>query len=129
MTTLSSLMSLLAQAASQPAAGPNAPATPPTGGDPIWGMFVPLALMLAVFWFFMMRGQQKERKKQQEMLNAIKRADRVMTIGGVLGTVVDVRENEVVLKVDETNNVKMRFMRSAIRQVLTDGAPPADTGK
>jgi preprotein translocase subunit YajC len=46
----------------------------------------------------------------------------VQTIGGVLGTVVDVRDNEVLVKVDETNNVKIRFNRTAIKEVLQDAA-------
>lgn len=106
---------LFAQAASQPAA------------DPFWRFIFPLLLMMGVFYFFMFRGQRKERQKAQQMLNALKRNDRVLTIGGVFGTVVDVRDNEVVLKVDETNNVKMRFLRSAIKEVLAakpESAPP-----
>lgn len=101
---------LLAQATNQPAAAPP--------GDPFLRFFLPLILMMGVFYFLLYRGQRKERRKQQEMLNALKRNDRVLTIGGILATVVDVRDNEVVLKVDETNNVKMRFVRSAIKEVL-----------
>ena len=56
------------------------------------------------------------------MLDALKKNDRVQTIGGVLGTVVDVRDNEVLVKVDETNNVKIRFNRTAIKEVLQDAA-------
>ncbi len=99
---------LLGQAASQPAA----PA------DSFMRFFLPLLLMMGVFYFLLYRGQRSDRKKQADMLNSIKRSDRVLTIGGVYGTVVDVRDNEVVLKVDETNNVKMRFIRSAIKEVL-----------
>jgi preprotein translocase subunit YajC len=69
----------------------------------------------------MFRGQKKDRQKHADMLANLKRNDRVQTIGGVLGTVVDVRDSEVILKVDETNNVKMRFNRSAVKEVLTAG--------
>ena len=52
------------------------------------------------------------------MLAGLKRNDRVQTIGGVLGTVVEAREHEVILKVDESSNTKMRFNRAAIKEVL-----------
>jgi preprotein translocase subunit YajC len=52
------------------------------------------------------------------MLKGLKRNDRVQTIGGILGTVVETRDDVVVLKVDEANNVKMHFNRSAIKEVL-----------
>ena len=76
--------------------------------------------MIIVFYWLLYRGQRKDKKKVEDMLGNLKRNDRVLTIGGVLATVVDVRENEVVLKVDETSNVKMRFLRSAIKEVLVD---------
>lgn len=108
---MSDLWMLIAQA-SQPASG----AAPRDG---FMSVMFPLLLAMGVFYFIVMRGQRKDRKKVQDMLDNLKRSDRVQTIGGVLGTVVDVRDQEVVLKVDETNNVKMRFNRSAIKEVLT----------
>jgi preprotein translocase subunit YajC len=105
---------VLAQAASRPA-----------GGDAFWGVVVPMLLVLGVFYFFMFRGQKKERRRYADMLANLKRNDRVQTAGGVLGTVVDVRDTEVVLKVDESNNVKIRFSRGAIKEVLA----PADEPK
>ncbi|MCK4341643.1 MAG: preprotein translocase subunit YajC [Phycisphaerae bacterium] len=101
--------------------------TPPTtqgtgsgGGSMFNNPIIPLILMIGVFWFIMSRGKSKERRKYEAMLNALKRNDRVQTVGGVIGTVVDVRDNEVVLKVDETSNTKMRFNRSSIKEVLQD---------
>ena len=98
----------------------------PTGGAPggIGGLLgsplVPLILVIVVFWWIMSRGQRKERQRYANMLASLKRNDRVQTVGGILGIVVDVRDDEVVLKVDETNNVKMRFARSAIKDVLRE---------
>ena len=54
------------------------------------------------------------------MLDNMKRGDRIQTIGGILGTVVEVREGEVVVKVDESNNTKIKFSRSAIQRVVTE---------
>ena len=111
---MSDLVLLLAQTPT------SAPAQKP---DFFGGMLVPLLLMLVVFYFILFRGGRKDRQRQEQMLKAIKRNDRVQTIGGILGTVVDVRDNEVVLKVDETNNVKMHFNRTAIKEVLSEPAP------
>ncbi len=111
------LLTLLAQG-TQPAT------TQPTGGAGglLSNPLIPLLAMIAVFWFIMSRGRSKERQKYEQMLNALKRNDRVQTIGGVIGTVVEVRENEVVLKVDESSNTKMRFNRQAIKEVLQEPA-------
>lgn len=105
----------------------QAPATAPAPApaDAFLRSFLPLILIVGVFWWFMLRGRNKERQRFEQMLNALKRNDRVLTIGGIVGTVVEVRDHEIVLKVDEANNVKMRFVRSAIKEVLRD-APVAD---
>jgi len=97
----------------------------PSGGAPKGGsggnvMFFGMILMLGVFFFVMMRGNRSQQKKKQSMLNAMKKNDRVMTIGGVIGTIVSVKENEVVVKVDEASNTKMTFIKRAIQQVLAE---------
>ena len=71
----------------------------------------------AILYFMMLRPQSRERKKRAEMIAAIKKNDRVVTIGGILGTVVSVKDNEVTLKVDESNNTKITFTKSSIQQV------------
>ena len=76
------------------------PAAEP-GGPPSWFQWMPLVLIVVVFYFLMLRPGQKEKRHRQEMLAAIKKNDRVMTIGGIIGTVAQVRDDEVVLKVDE----------------------------
>jgi preprotein translocase subunit YajC len=119
------LLNLLAQTT----APSSAPAPTGGGGDPLafWRSFFPLILVLGVFWWIMSRSRSKERQRFQQMLSALKRNDRVQTIGGILATVVDVREDEVVLKVDEASNVKIRVNRSAIKEVLRDTAAPAES--
>ena len=105
---------ILAQAATQPS-GP-----PASGVEIFLRQFFPLFLIIGVFWWWMSRSRKKERQRFDDMLNNLKRNDRVQTIGGILGTVVEARDDEVVVKVDETNNVKMRFNRSAIKEVVRD---------
>ena len=66
------------------------------------------------------KGPQKKQKKHRDMLDNLKKNDRIRTIGGIVATVVDVRDDEVVVKIDESNNTKMRFVRQAISAVITD---------
>jgi preprotein translocase subunit YajC len=107
---MTNLLMLIAQATTQPATGRP---------DTFWRFMFPMLAALAVFYLLMFRGQRKDRKRHANMLANLKRNDRVQTIGGVLGTVVEAREQEVILKVDESSNVKMRFNRAAIKEVLS----------
>jgi len=111
------LFNVLAQATTT-----SAPATRASDPYAFWRSIFPLILIIGVFWWIMSRGRSKERKRYQQMLDSLKRNDRVQTIGGIIGTVVDVREDEVVLKVDEGSNTKMRFSRAAIKGVVSDAS-------
>jgi preprotein translocase subunit YajC len=89
----------------------------------------PLALIFVVFYFFLIRPQQQKAKEQKAMLGAIRRGDRIVTGGGLIGTVAKVQGNEEVL-VDLAENVRVRVVRSTIASVLTRGEPaPAKGGK
>jgi len=83
-------------------------------------IWIGLLLAVLVFWFITIRGNSRDKKKRQAMLDDLSKSDRVLTIGGIIGTVVAVKDGEVVVKVDETTNTKMTFSRSAIQKVLTD---------
>lgn len=107
--------------------GQPAPANP-TQAPPGATMFLPMALLagMLVFMFVMQRGQQKKTEaRKRSLLDSLAKNDRVLTIGGIVGTISSVREHEVVLKVDETTNAKMVFLKKAIQQKITDDAPPA----
>ena len=56
------------------------------------------------------------------MFNSMSRNDRVQTVGGVIGTILQVKDNEVVLKVDESTNTKMTFVKTAVQKILTNDA-------
>jgi len=93
--------------------------------------FPVLVLVLGFVMILMSMAQRKERKKRDAMLKAIKKHDRVQTVGGGLGSIVEVKSDEVVLKVDESSNTRITFARSAIQQILSSGkngaaASPAD---
>lgn len=98
--------------------------TPPSGGSPspMSGLF-PIALMLGLMVFMLLsaRSQKKrEQREKDEMHSRMAKNDRVLTIGGIIGTVMSVRDNEVVLKVDETTNTKMTFLKTAVQRILAD---------
>ena len=84
------------------------------------GMFPLLMLMLVIMWFLMIAPKRKQDRQRQQMLGGMKRGDKVQTIGGVLGSVVEARDDRVLLKVDETSNTKMWFTRAAIAKVLEE---------
>jgi preprotein translocase YajC subunit len=73
--------------------------------------------VILISFMFMGKGKRTEEKQRQEMLKALKRGDRIQTIGGILGAVTKVEENRVEVKVDESSNTKMWFARSAIARV------------
>jgi preprotein translocase subunit YajC len=83
----------------------------------------------AVFYFILIRPQSKEKKRRAEMLGAVKKNDRVVTNGGIIGTVVSVKDDEITLKVDESNNTKITFSRSSIQRITSsETAPTGDSG-
>lgn len=90
---------------------------------PFWANPIVLIIpFLIIVYLIMVRPQRQEQRRREEMLRSIRKNDRVMTIGGIIGTVVSVKDDEIVLKVDEANNTKLTFARSAIRQVLREPA-------
>lgn len=86
--------------------------------DEMMGFIVTLGLMFAIFYFLLIRPQQKKNKKRQQMLVALQKGDKVVTIGGIHGTIVEITEERVTLKVAE--NVRLLFDRSAINSVQED---------
>lgn len=110
----------------QPLTGETAPGAPGTGTasrDPFGGMFFPLLLVLLITMItFTVLGQRRDKKKRAALLHSVKKHDRVQTVGGVIGSIVEVKTDTVVLKVDETSNTRITFARSAVQQVLDSGA-------
>jgi preprotein translocase subunit YajC len=103
----------------------NATTHQPAGG--FWNQqTMILALMVGVIVLMVVlnsRTRRKQEKKRTNMIAGMKKGDRVTTIGGIIGTLIEVRDNDVVVKVDEQNNTRLRFLRSAIHHV---GEPLAE---
>jgi preprotein translocase subunit YajC len=86
--------------------------------------FLPLVLIFVVFYFLLIRPQQKKQKEHRSMLDALRRGDRVVTGGGIVGTVSKVVSPEEV-EVDIAPNVRVRIVRSTISSVLAKPDPAA----
>ena len=115
------LLELIAQVESTP----TQPATGTVLRKAPWYEFLSsqmtmILLIIIIFYIFIFRSKKKQDRARQDLLSNLKKGDRVQTIGGILGTVVESRDNEVLLKVDETSNTKIRFSRSAIHRVLAE---------
>ena len=80
--------------------------------------FILLGLMFVIFYFMIFRGPKKKQQQQKKMIQSLEKNARVQTIGGILGTVLEVGENELTLKIDETNNTKIKVLPSAISRVI-----------
>jgi preprotein translocase subunit YajC len=91
------------------------------GGDLI-SMILPLVMIMGVFWFLLIRPQQKRLKDHQELVKNVRRGDTVVTGGGIVGKVHKVvDDNEVILEIAE--NVRIRVVKSSISEVRTRGEP------
>ena len=82
------------------------------GGAPLMGNFLFLGLMVVVFFFFIIRPQQKRAKEHKELLTNLSKGDKVVTSGGIFGTIVGLKETVAVLRVDE--NTKIEVLRENI---------------
>jgi preprotein translocase subunit YajC len=92
-----------------------------------WVWWLPLALMVAFYYVLLIRPQQKERGKRQELLNSLKKNDRVVTTSGMVGTVANISQDgkEITLKFGDSTRIP--FLRSAIETVLRDETASAET--
>lgn len=93
------------------------------GGAAAFAQFIPLVLIFVIMYFLMIRPQQKKLRLHREMIEALKRGDTVVTAGGLIGKVVDVKDDE--LSVEIAQGVKVRVVRGTISQVTTKTQPVA----
>ena len=89
---------------------PAQAAAPKAGSS--WSMWIMLALVFVVMWFFMIRPQRKQQKELDNFRKSLRKGDKVVTIGGIFGTVVEIKEDSILMEVD--NNVKIRVSKNAL---------------
>ena len=88
---------------------------------------MPLLLIFVVFYFLLIRPQQKKMKQHRDMIGALKRGDRVLTAGGIIGTVVKIEEDNTLL-VEIAKDVRVRVARSTISELIGKPQPTAKEG-
>lgn len=86
-----------------------------------------MAAVFGVFYFLIIRPQRKKQKELKKMLEALKKGDRVVTIGGIRGTIQNVKEKTIVLKVDE--NTKMEFNKDAVSGIANKSENSGESNK
>ena len=107
-----SFIFLAADAAAQPQQG---------GANPLL-QFLPIILIFVIMYFLIMWPQRKKEKLRRKMLEAMQKGDEVVTIGGIHGTIWQVKDQEIVVVVEE--NTKLTFSRGSIAQVIKPGDSP-----
>jgi preprotein translocase subunit YajC len=99
--------------------------------NPLTNLIVMMAVLFGIMWLLILRPQRKRERQRQEMLDRVSKNDKVVTAGGIHGTVRWVKGDEVMLLVDESTNTKLRVSRSAIARILSEdteeGELPART--
>jgi len=89
-----------------------------------------LLMMLAIFgvgYFLLIRPmRRKEKMERENLLSSLKKNDEVLTGSGIFGTIASIKDDEVVLKLDDNSNAKMRVLKSAIARIINPKEPPKD---
>ncbi|MCX7641433.1 MAG: preprotein translocase subunit YajC [Elusimicrobiales bacterium] len=88
------------------------------GMNQILANIFPLILMIVIFYFLLIRPQQKQMKERQKMLNELKIGDKVLTVGGIIGIITSVTDNEIELEISK--NVKVKAVKSAVSNLLKE---------
>jgi preprotein translocase subunit YajC len=121
-------MSLIAQTTSQPNA-PNSGAggEQPAEASPWSTLFTFLPMFLAIMFLYLMftqKPQQRDQKRATEMLSNLKKNDRVVTAGGIVGTVVNINSDQeyITIRIDESTNTKMQVLKQSILRVLNESS-------
>ncbi len=109
-------------------ASPSAPTQPqqpaPPAGATLASMVLPFLIIFVAFYFLLIRPQKKQEQQRKKMLDSLQKNDYVLTSGGIYGTVVQVKDNEITLKIDD--NVKVKMARNAVVGIITKAKNPEE---
>jgi preprotein translocase subunit YajC len=86
------------------------------GGPSLLTSFIPILLLFVIFYFLLIRPQQKKQKQHQSLISSLRRGDKIVTNGGLYGTVVDVKDHVIVLKI--ADDVKVELVKNAVATVI-----------
>jgi len=79
-----------------------------------------LAVLFVALYFMLFRGPRRKQQQQRQMVQSLQKNDKVQTIGGLIGTIIDVKDDELTLKIDESNNTKIKILPSAVSRKLAE---------
>lgn len=82
------------------------------------GTIIPLVLMVAIFYFFLIRPESKRKKETQKMLSELSVGDEITTIGGIIGRIVNIKDDEITIETG-ADRVRLKFVRSAVSSKKT----------
>lgn len=92
-----------------------------------WSGILMIVALIAVMYFFMIRPQRKQQKEMEKFRNELKKGDKVVTAGGIYGTIAEIQERTVLLKVD--GDVKLRVDKSSLQKDFSEANAPAPENK
>jgi preprotein translocase subunit YajC len=78
-----------------------------------------MGMIFVLMYMMLFRGPRRKQQQHKQMIQALSKNDKIQTIGGIIGTVVDIKDEEITLKIDESNNTKMKILRSAISRNMS----------
>jgi preprotein translocase subunit YajC len=117
-----------------PPAGAGQTGQPPKGGEggpdagpSPWLNVLPLVVIFAIMWILLIRPQRRQQKQRDQMIANIKKNDHVLTSGGIFGIVDQVKDDRVILKIDEKHDVRVRVAKTAITGVEKVAGAEGDT--
>ena len=120
-------MTFVTNAYAETAAAPTAAGTPPQGD--LIGFLTPFLMIFVVFYFLILRPQQKKFKQHQAMIAGVKRGDKVVTAGGIVGKVAKVNAESGVVAIEIADNVEVEVIASTISNVVSASKPVNDNAK
>ncbi|MBO6503880.1 MAG: preprotein translocase subunit YajC [Kordiimonadaceae bacterium] len=92
-------------------------------GPGLFESLAPLILIVVIFWFLILRPQNKKMKEHREMVNNVRRGDTVVTAGGLVGKVAKVKDDDAEIEVDFGEGIRMRVIKSTLSDVRVKGEP------
>lgn len=96
----------------------QASANPQAAAGSSWSMWIMLILIFVVMWFFMIRPQRKQQKELQKFRDGLKKGDKIVTIGGIYGTVTEIKDKTLLIEID--SNVKIRVDKNSVVKDFSD---------
>jgi preprotein translocase subunit YajC len=94
--------------------------------DPLTSLLIPMLLMLAIFYFFLIRPQSQRAKEHKDRMNSVRRGDSVVTSGGMVGRVTKVSDTSDEVEIELADNLKVRVIKSTLMDVRSKNEPVKD---